>query len=252
MVVESDVSVIPLETVYASGGERRCTCRDGIHCESPGKHPLTSHGLADATTDLAMLRRWASRWPGCNWGAVPPIGVVVFDLDPRNGGYATMSALELQHGPLPLTLSASTGGGGLHLWLTCPEVNRGKLGKGIDVKSHRGYVVLPPSKHVSGGTYSWLDLRDAAAIPQWAYDLLNPPARHPMQSTPHRSLDGLVSWLSKQTENRNNALFWAACRAAEAGGDLEALRPTAISIGLTPPEVEKTIASAVRTYSGAA
>jgi len=38
-----------------------CSCRKGKRCADPGKHPLTEHGLKDASTDLDTLERWHTK-----------------------------------------------------------------------------------------------------------------------------------------------------------------------------------------------
>ena len=64
--------------------------------------------------------------------------------------------------------------------------------------------------------------------------------------------DRLGAWLAGQPEgNRNRALFWAACRAAEAGiAEVDAratLGPAAARTGLDEREISATLASAYRT-----
>lgn len=60
--------------------------------------------------------------------------------------------------------------------------------------------------------------------------------------------------MARQPEgNRDNALFWAACRAAEAGvQDFEPLVTAAVSAGLSEREAARTVLSAQRTVGGAA
>ncbi|MDT0166576.1 hypothetical protein Q9R32_13520 [Actinotalea sp. AC32] len=60
--------------------------------------------------------------------------------------------------------------------------------------------------------------------------------------------------MARQPEgNRDNALFWAACRAAEAGvQDFEPLVAAAVSAGLSEREAARTVLSAHRTVGGAA
>jgi hypothetical protein len=114
----------------------------------PGqKHPATSHGKDDATTDLEKIERWWTRRPQCNIGVRPQHGLVVLDVDVQHGGPAFMAALLDRYGPLPSTWMARTGQGGQHIWLRCGGPFRGKLGPGVDVKSHSGYLVAPPSIH---------------------------------------------------------------------------------------------------------
>jgi hypothetical protein len=50
-----------------------CSCSDPA-CGAVGKHPLTPHGLKDATSDLGRLSQWWQRWPQANIGLVLPYG----------------------------------------------------------------------------------------------------------------------------------------------------------------------------------
>ena len=65
----------------------------------------------------------------------------------------------LWHGTLPDTVSLRTGGRGQHFYFQHPGVPipnyAGKLGPGLDVRGEGGYVVAPPSIHLSGKPYEW-------------------------------------------------------------------------------------------------
>jgi len=162
--------VIPLNSIRQDG---RCTC--GRDCgRDIGKHPLTAHGKDDATTDLDMVALWWTWWPWANVGGRPPPGTLVLDIDPRNGGDIELLGLTRQYSPLPPTLTARTGGGGQHIWLRYNGKARGQLGQGIDVKTSTGYLVMPPSRHVSG-RYKWMAVLPIAPAPDWVGHLLDPP-----------------------------------------------------------------------------
>ncbi len=45
-----------------------CTCGKGKACERPGKHPMTAHGVKDATTNLDQIEKWWSESPNANIG----------------------------------------------------------------------------------------------------------------------------------------------------------------------------------------
>lgn len=248
MVAAAGVRIGPLYAMD-KGRNDACSCFRGEKCESPAKHPIVRNGKDDFTTDAATIAKWARAYPGCNWGGRPTEGVLILDVDPRNGGDDSLARLELENGPLPRTLTAKTGGGGLHLWWT-GTARRGNLGTtypGLDIKTHTGYVVLPPSVHASGSAYEWLDLRSAEYVPQWLHALLNPVVTQVRMGS-HVHPAALIRHVAEATADRNNRLFWAACRVAQQGGDPLILREAAQQCGLEPAEYEKTIASAAKTY----
>lgn len=246
----SGLAVLPLHSIC----DGRCTC--GTDCTSPGKHPLVRAGKNDATTDLTQVTTWWDRWPWANIGIRPPAGVIVLDVDPRNGGDAALEQLTRQHAPLPRTLTARTGGGGLHLWLSYTGRARGQLCRGVDVKTESGYLVAAPSLHASGGQYEWLVVMPTARAPYWVRRLLAPPPppllpRWPTTGGSSRRDAGLVRTVANATEgNRNKALFWAARRAHERGSDpalLAELIAAAMAAGLPESEARQTIRSAARS-----
>lgn len=239
--IAGGVAVLPLHSIR----DGSCTCGSGT-CHSPGKHPLTRHGKDDATLDVGVLSEWFGRWPGMNLGGVPPQGVVVLDVDLRNDGDHTLAALEAEHGALPPTLTARTGSGGWHYWFTYNGPSRGRLGDGIDIKSHTGYLVLPPSVHACGGTYRWTNTKPAVPAPRWVRLRLNPPiTRKALATQGAGNVSNLVAFvLASPQGERNSRYYWACCRAHENGDDLAPLIAAAESIGLDPHEAMATAQSA--------
>lgn len=158
--------VFPLHTVTENGA---CTCLNS-KCESKGKHPngdLVPNGFKDATTDKAKIKAWWIQQPSANIGIATGNDLLVVDLDPRHGG--TLETLRGVIGEVPDTAMVNTGGGGLHLFfqngrphleLPC---SAGKLAPGIDIRGDGGYVVVPPSKHASGGQYVWVNEQQSLA-----------------------------------------------------------------------------------------
>lgn len=140
----------------------KCACGD-LNCKRPGKHPIgqcVPNGFKDATTDVELLAKWWSEYPSANVAVATGAasGIYVLDIDRDRGGLETLAQLEEAYGPLPATLISRTGGNGFHLFfedvtgLTC---TRDKIGPGIDTRGDGGYVLLPPSNHISGSFYSW-------------------------------------------------------------------------------------------------
>ncbi len=223
--------------------------------EPGGKRPLSLHGKDDATSDPEQVHAWWERSPTANIGVRPPLGLVVLDVDPRHGGASALVQLARRHGALPSTWTASTGGGGLHIWLRAVGPFRGQLCTGVDIKCHTGYLVMPPSMHPNGTAYAWRNTLPTADAPSWLLPLLRKPVpSHPPRITVcpsppgARADDGLVRVVATAGEGgRNHALHWAACRAVERGapaGLLDRLRDAARATGLPDNEIERTIASA--------
>ncbi len=125
----------------------------------------------------------------------------------------------------------------------------------LDLKAAGGYVFVPPS-HVSGRVYELVDQRGPTGTAiDWpaVVRLLRPPRAVPADRTGgDGNVAHLPAWLAGQRAgNRNSALHWAACRAAEAGDQavLHELISAALAAGLDEQEARRTIASAVRTVA---
>jgi hypothetical protein len=117
---------------------------------------LTPHGMNDATTDLARVFWCWERSPRLNIGLnCEASGLVVLDVDPRNGGEDGLHEAIAVLGPLPRTVEAHSGGGGQHLLFKHPGGSfRREVAPGVDIKCS-GYIVAPPSIHPSGKPYLW-------------------------------------------------------------------------------------------------
>ena len=199
--------VFPCHTPTAHG----CSCRRG-DCARIGKHPRTQHGLSDATTDEATIRRWWSMWPDANvairTGAVS--GLVVLDDDSYKGGDESLSDLERTYQPLPETAQQLTGGGGVQFLFMHPgtHVKNGveSLGTGLDIRGDGGYVIAPPSLHESGKHYAWEMTHDPdetalAPLPPWLLALCQETTRRDAPSAGEPIPQG----------RRNQTLFQHGC-----------------------------------------
>jgi putative DNA primase/helicase len=154
-------TILPAALAYAKRGvpvlplhwpkDGACSCGDPA-CSTPGKHPLTRHGKDDATTNPEIIKGWWARWPAANIGLRMGNGRVAVDIDPRNGGDESLHDL----GPLPETVTSLTGSGGQHLLYKADGAVKARKGvrPGIDIITD-GYIVAPPSRHISGRRYEW-------------------------------------------------------------------------------------------------
>lgn len=194
---------------YASRGLRvllihgikngRCTCGKP-DCRSPGKHPITSGGVHDATTDRSQIKALFKQFPDANIAIATgsDSNLLVLDIDPRNGGGESLTLNLEDLGKLPKTVAANTGGDGRHIYFEWPEgsdirTRHGNvLGSGIDVQADGAYIVAPPSLHISGRRYrfrkgrSFDDLEIKPLPAAWLARIAAPleKAKNPVLATP--------------------------------------------------------------------
>lgn len=195
--------------------------------------------------------------------------VVDFDKHGDHDGTDTFRRW-YDEGVLLPTVSANTGGGGLHLYYRLPsdlEIRNGQpLGTvGVDIKGEGGYVVAAPSrKENSDRSYTW-------RRPPWSYEMaeIHPQLLETIVARPERRAPSIERMNDKPATrnlfhwfvgtfpmsggNRNNHLFQAACVLGECIAlksvpELEGrqeLMEVARSAGLREGEIRATIASGV-------
>ena len=214
-------AVFPVHTIRNGA----CTC--GKDCgNNAGKHPMTRNGLKDATTDPEQIRRWWEQTPDANIAWALPADVVVVDVDIKHheGKYGdeTLAEWEQAHGAFPDTVLSLTGGGGLQYFFSnanAPVKNGTGLLPSIDVRTSGGYVVLPPSMHLTGRRYEWEAVSDIADIqmaplPAALYELMTRKKEQAPKDTPNEIPEG----------TRNDTLFrYAASLRAKGLSELEIL-----------------------------
>ena len=172
-------AVLPLWWPRDSG---RCAC-GRADCGNVGKHPiaqLVPNGLHQASTVADALRVWWSTFPLSNVGVRTGAesGIVVLDVDGPAGREALRRLVE-RNGPFGAAWTR-TGSGGWHAYLAHPGVkvsnSAGRLGPHVDVRGDGGYIVAPPSLHISGGRYRWQVAFPEVLppLPSWIVQLLTP------------------------------------------------------------------------------
>jgi hypothetical protein len=172
--------IFPIRRILGAGTETpKCDCSDDS-CPNVGKHPRIAW-----SKEAGVASMW-EKWPADGFGIATGSrsGIWVLDVDPKNGGFETLAALEQKHEPLPKTVSVRTGSGGLHFYFRFPgpeyRNTAHALGPGLDTRGDGGYVVGPGSLHKSGQRYNWqngpLDhkLMDA---PEWLLKMVKQPPR---------------------------------------------------------------------------
>jgi len=181
--------VFPLWWPVTHNGQTVCSC--GRTCgKQAAKHPhgrYAPNGVRSASTEPGVIKLWWElRVPEANLG-VSTQKLVVVDVDPRHGGDESFRTLEREHGEMQ-TWRSLTGGGGTHDIYAAPpgveisnvvaeQMKDPPLGPGIDIRARGGYIVAPPSRHMSGRSYAWsVDHHPAdvplAPAPDWLIERL--------------------------------------------------------------------------------
>ena len=166
----------------------RCECGKRW-CESPGKHPAVTGWKEQATSDPARVREWWYQHEGRNPAVATGKGLVVLDVDGKEGA-ETLHRLEEEHGTLPPTPCVITGRG-KHFyfhWDSRLSNSTSRLGPKLDIRGDGGYVIGAGARHASGREYDWKpgcspkDL-PMAELPSWIPALLKEnPAREETDS----------------------------------------------------------------------
>ena len=236
----------------------RCSCGDA-NCRSPGKHPRTPKGHNDATSNVDQVKEWWNTWPSANIGYRPGPNEIVLDIEREGIEKGLIGELCKQLGPLPTTKMSNTGGGGQHhfyrLPAGAPEIrNRAKVFDGMDIRTVKGYVILPPSNHVSGYFYTW-EARAGKAVSELPIAWCNGIAAG-QGTTPQKKTTGINQKYANG--NRNNALFNMASAARGKGKEydeiLKELRRENKRLcdpPLSDSELKKIVESVVKYKPGA-
>jgi hypothetical protein len=190
------------------------------------KSPLCTHGFHDATANERQLRRWWQRWPNAMIGMPtgPRTRVWVLDVDvdliANIQGSHVMTRLFAIHGQLSNTAISITPRGGWHFFFCWDGANIrcsiGKLGPGVDVRGHGGYVVLPPSERSDGAKYHWYTSGvKATEAPSWLVEeILKVQSRdEPRLTMPVITFNGTPSKLSGPFPMRDRV--WARAALEE-------------------------------------
>lgn len=255
--------VFPCHTPTPDGG---CSCKEP-DCDSQGKHPRIGW-KAGATTNEKTIRSWWKQWPDANIGIATGArsGLVVLDIDGDEGKQSLEQKGGTETGP-----QVTTGRGG-HRYLQHPgfAVKNFIKRDGLDLRGDGGYVVAPPSLHLSGDRYMWspdTETLPVPPVPGWLLEMIQPepepvkPLPVVSNTTSARTLAyasvALERELVKLSEcgngTRNKQLNEAALKLGHIIGAgwlndsvvEHALLTTAMAIGLPKHEATATIKSGI-------
>ncbi len=152
VLAANGIRAVPLSTVDA---DLKCSCKKD-YCRSAGKHPLYHASWKwVASRDPEKVTDWFES-NDLNVGAttgycfVTRKHLIVIDFDDPEKE-------KLWSTKLPKTFRYKTGRGGFHYWFwSQKDVGNSVslLDEHVDIRGAGGYVVIPPSRHVLGTTYT--------------------------------------------------------------------------------------------------
>jgi hypothetical protein len=240
---------------------------------------------ASATFDLDKLHAWTREFPDCNWRMVcEGSGVWALDVDVPSedhdaDGVAALADLVKRHSPIPTRPMTRSGGGGLALFFRhSGEPIHGATGwpaPGIDPRRGKLSVTVPPSIHVrTRRPYVWAVAPWKVSPPDapgWLLAAVAPPPPPAVRSVsdgihnadPARrsryaeaALRNAIGRVASAPQGRRNDILntemFGLMRLARSG-DLAArdvadcMAVAARHAGLTAPEVQATLRSALRS-----
>lgn len=176
-LIKEGYPIFPLHTARTlPDGISLCTCGES-GCN--GKHPRIAFSK-EATTNREQIERWynSNREPA--YGIGIHLGKCykwVLDID-GDEGMTELEDIVNTYGPLPDTRVVVSGSGkGRHYYFSgwVDRINSGSLSENIHIKGNVGsaYVVAPPTIHVSGKRYTYLNRCSPVDAPEWLITLAN-------------------------------------------------------------------------------
>jgi len=160
--------VFPLHPVGADGA---CGCPLGGECERAGKHPALLGWPTEASTDAEVIREWwsgAGVRQGIGIATGEESGLTVLDVDGELG-VESLGKLAAGVG-MPVTPCVQSRAGRYHYYFAYEKgvkSQANKLGEKLDTRGDGGYVVAPPSRHATGGLYTWLQAPEKVPVAPW-------------------------------------------------------------------------------------
>lgn len=140
-----------------------------VACTSRGKVPLVPWKTVQQRLPTeAEVRRWWRSRPDANIGLATGAlsGIVVLDLD---GDLALQAARAQGYDNGPHVFTGRVGGQHRYFAYRTDAPRNFAKRNGIDYRGEGGYVVLPPSRHVSGNRYVWGEElgEELPELPDW-------------------------------------------------------------------------------------
>jgi hypothetical protein len=186
--IDNDYRIFGLNPIK----DGRCTC-GRVDCPVPGKHPIAANWQHSPLWSEEQLETMELMGQFSTGYGVLCAGLLVIDVDERNGGadsYAALLSAVPEIAGSGLIVRTGSGGASRHLYFSVPGdvalVQHHHDYDGIDFKSS-GFVVGPGSLHASGNTYDVLygSPAEITPAPKALLDLLKKPETHRTEYNGH-------------------------------------------------------------------
>lgn len=155
LCADSGLEIFPIHGVR---DDKTCTCQKRHNCTSAGKHPYLNVSWQSIASN--NFERFYKTYGTKRINVAVATGrkseksgkyLIVVDVD--NPQHEILKTLPQD------TIRYRTGSGGYHYWFWSSKQIKNSvslLAKKVDVRGTGGYVIIPPSRHVSGGKYTLL------------------------------------------------------------------------------------------------
>ena len=189
--------VFPLNEFSGVGDDARCLCGNP-KCSAPGKHPRAKNWQRTPLWDDEQMEAIGDAGFFDSGYGILCRGLVVIDIDARNGGVASWSRMCSEYEEFSAAgwiVETGSGGGSKHLFFSIEDSGVALLSHlpeypGIDFRSGSSFVVGSGSKHKSGNDYKTVygSVNDIEPAPAALVAMLRKPDRH-RASIEGRSVD---------------------------------------------------------------
>lgn len=255
-LLDKGFKIFPLYGIKDDGS---CSCGKSA-CSSAGKHPMISNWQESGyfQTEEAVRQFWRQH-PNANYGILTS-GLIVFDIDERNGGVEIFEREISSHliGISTFIVRTGSGGKSKHIYLSDPKKEIRTMNRwlqGVDVKADGGYVVGPCSKHMSGNFYEVATMGSKsseeiiiAQIPPTLKKILIERDRKPALNAGEAKMSGFFGGEVREG-SRNNSLTSYAGRLRRGGMEYEEMKRRLIlyNSSFVPPLGESEVLSVLNS-----
>lgn len=198
--------------IHSINKEGHCTCKKGVACTASGKHPyLNLKWKTIATNSIDKFKSWSSKkeinYAICTGRLSSKTNkfLIVVDIDVKE--HEILNSL-------PKTFCYQTGSGGYHYWFWSSEPLKNsvsQLADKVDIRGTGGYVIIPPSKHISGQEYKLLckETQEIADLPIEIFNALKTRERNMPEKKVSTSRKKPQPKISMDEETAVKFKFWS-------------------------------------------